>query len=260
MVSAESHEPQSIVHQIIRTSRIVTRKVKECSSKRKGSNAGLCSSSPAGTPPLPTTSILPAVPADVISVKNESWNTGDLLDEAIKVSMLGCNHKSLPHRRTSCDTTLTTLQTTDHEDGSDEFEEDLSTSHAHENDSLEHEVGLPLDTINQNDFMIQCMIDTSRPCLVHFYVEESVVSEILDRELGRLHAQSVQNGGRCRFMRLNANAAPFITSKLQVSNQDPSIICIHNGQVFERIANVESLVLSPGEVQKWAARSGLMGL
>ncbi|KAL3909738.1 MAG: hypothetical protein SGARI_002447 [Bacillariaceae sp.] len=120
---------------------------------------------------------------------------------------------------------------------------------------------LPLHTINQNDFMIQCMIDTSRPCLVHFFVEGSVVSETLDKELGALHAQTSQKSGSssgCRFMRMSASSAPFITSKLQISSQDPSIVCFHNGKVFQRMIDPECYVQFPGAVEQWARDTGLL--
>jgi hypothetical protein len=141
---------------------------------------------------------------------------------------------------------------------------------------------LPLVTINQNDFMMQCMIDTSTPCFVHFYVDGSVTSEALDVELGQLHSlhvrcvKAAQKIARtefpaaagapttatkaCRFLRMDATGAPFITAKLQVSNQDPSVICFHNGKVFQRIADPDSYVPHPGQVQRWAMDTGLLDM
>ncbi|KAL3912429.1 MAG: hypothetical protein SGILL_006888 [Bacillariaceae sp.] len=122
---------------------------------------------------------------------------------------------------------------------------------------------LPLVTINQNDFMMECLIDTSRPCFIHFFAEDSKVSEALDQELGELHAlcaeQSLPNEG-CRFMRIPAKAAPFITAKMQISNKEPSVICLHSGNVFERVTDAEKMVQFPGQVKQWAVGTGLMGL
>lgn len=137
---------------------------------------------------------------------------------------------------------------------------------------------LPLVTINQNDFMMQCMINTSTPCFVHFYIDGSVASEALDEELGQLHSlhmrcikavkkaagvhfqESAESTRACRFLRMNAAGAPFITAKLQVSNQDPSVICFHNGKVFQRIADPDSYVPHPGQVQRWAMDTGLLDM
>ena len=125
---------------------------------------------------------------------------------------------------------------------------------------------LPLEDIDQIGFMTQCMIDTSRPCFVHFFVEGSEASDILDGELGQLHAQCVDNASSsssassCRFMRIGANSAPFITSKLKINTLEPSVICFHNGHIFERITDPQIIIQYPGQVRKWALGTGLLEL
>jgi hypothetical protein len=116
-------------------------------------------------------------------------------------------------------------------------------------------------TINQNDFMMQCMIDTSSPCFVHFFVSDSAASQIIDQELGELYCQKERSGlSTCRFMRHAANAAPFITTKLQIRTQSPTVICLHNGQIFDRFVDVEGVVQCPGILRQWALGTGLLDL
>jgi hypothetical protein len=215
---------------------------------------------------------IPTVPEDVIPFERDGKTTEDLLDEAIQVSIIGSVMKKTKYtspsslfRRSSLETAISTvlsstvLSSTDPDDAV-ALNLDREENPEEENTCTKVEPVLALKTVNQNDFMIQCMIDTSSPCLIHFYVEGSVISEMLDRDLGKLHAQCAETGSRCRFMRLEANSAPFITGKLQVSTQDPSIICIHNGQIFERVVDVDSLVQSPGKVREWASGTGLLSL
>ncbi|KAG7371332.1 hypothetical protein IV203_019902 [Nitzschia inconspicua] len=247
------NEPQSIVHQIIRTSKNLTRRLQQSNKKRKAA-------SPALNSLWVTNRSSPVIDIDA---KNGVKKTQALLDEAIKVCTVECdmeNFDSPSCHRSSIETATTFPQCAYDDDSASGTDQVFSTTEGKGEIFLAEKDILPLQTIDQNDFMIHCMIDTSRPCVIHFYVQDSTVSEILDKELGALHAQCVQNGGICRFMRLNAVAAPYITSKLQVSSQDPSVICIHNGHVFERVADVESLVQGPGEVLKWATRTGLMSL
>jgi hypothetical protein len=94
--------------------------------------------------------------------------------------------------------------------------------------------------------------------VVHFYVEDSPTSESLDQELGELHHQSVAKNLKCRFMRIRANGAPFITKQLNISNEEPSVICLHHGKIFQRLVDTESIVRYPGQVQRWAMDTGLM--
>jgi hypothetical protein len=129
---------------------------------------------------------------------------------------------------------------------------------------------LPLEDIDQIGFMTKCMIDTSRPCFVHFYVEGSDASGVLDAELGQLHARccadrapsssSPSSASRPSFMRIAANSAPFITSKLKINTLEPCVICFHNGHIFERITNTEFIVQHPGHIREWVLGTGLLEL
>jgi hypothetical protein len=129
---------------------------------------------------------------------------------------------------------------------------------------------LPLEDIDQIGFMTKCMIDTSRPCFVHFYVEGSDASGVLDAELGQLHARcrvdkapsssSSSLASRPSFMRIAANSAPFVTSKLKINTHEPCVICFHNGQIFERITDTESIVQHPGHTREWVLGTGLLEL
>ena len=274
----EFHKPQSIVHQISRTPRAVTNGMRRCnvSLKRFSSRFGSSSS-----PWLTTTR----------SSDDELESTITCIDKALEVSSRtvltdssGMSRSGSadfapikPMRRPSSDPSMGIVM------GDDDMPigrrnatflpgdmipaKPLRPSsiqrNSAEDDSDNATKALPLHTINQNDFMIQCLIDTSRPCLVHFFAEDSVVSEQLDQELGELHAESFRISSSCsgcRFMRMSVSSAPFITAKLQISAQDPSIVCLHNGQVFQRMIDPECYVQFPGAVKQWARNTGLLDL
>jgi hypothetical protein len=245
-----AHEPQSIIHQMIRASKLMQKRLKRCNSLSQKSTC--CGTYSTPFPKWNATN-LPQISDDVFTVTNTTCSSvEDLLGEAIKVTAIGSSdisqdtneNGSISARSFPRETYIESIQ----KEGNQVEIEDPSNEVAI----------LPLDTINQNDFMIRCIIDTSRPCLIHIFVEDAIASEIADRELEKLHALCVKENARCRLMRLKANAAPFITAKLHVSTQDPSIICIHNGHVFDRIIDLETLVQHPEQLQRWARSTGVL--
>jgi hypothetical protein len=246
-----AHEPQSIVHQMIRASKLVKKRVKRYNALPQKSSCYGVYAAPFTATNLPQTSNA------VFTRMNETCSSAeDFLAEAIKIAGTDSSDVLEVTREDTDENASISARTSLHESCNDSI---LKEGNQVDNEDTSIEVPiLPLDTINQNDFMIRCIIDTSRPCIIHIFVEDAVASEIVDRELEKLHAVCVKEKARCRFMRLQANAAPFITAKLQVSTQDPSIICIHNGQVFDRMNNLEKLVQHPEQLQQWAHSTGML--
>jgi hypothetical protein len=261
-IYSDAHEPQSIIHQILRASKRVKDTVKRCNGLRVKSCSGGGSSVCSTRSSWGITTTSSQLSDDAFTSRDGTSSSSE--DYSHELYTIAASDTDSTNR-----SQVNTKDIMQHES--------ISTSTSHKtNDEAYNEFGLedgnevdnekswseapilPLDTINQNDFMIQCMIDTSRPCLIHFFVDDTVASEIMDRELGKLHAFCVHKKARCRFMRLNATTAPFITSKLQVSAHNPSVICIHNGQVFVRINDVDALVKHPGDVKRWALSTGLL--
>ena len=302
-----STEPQSIIHQIIRIPTVVKRQTSKLNHglRRHGGSKGSISSMASSR----------SDQREISNSRNQSWNNMDRSSSChtpgSRQLRRGTRDDAIRHSSPATTITVISNQIDDtvvSETGSVPLEAGVATGSSHysgdgtsfhtmsteDNDLIlednDFEQGvmerirssksnipvLPLVTINQNEFMMQCMIDTSTPCFVHFFIDGSVTSEALDEELGQLHSlhvrcieaaetavgaefpARVRSTKPCRFLRMNARSAPFITSKLQVSNQDPSVICFHNGKVFQRIADPDSFVPYPGQVQRWAMDTGLL--
>jgi hypothetical protein len=281
----DNHQPQSIVHQLVRTPKAVSNQMKKYSSSLKRFSSRL--SSHHSAPLLLTTAGFESKNTRSDSITNclahinavlDISSPGDYQNGSIRRSCSADIAPIKPMRRPSSDTSMTSMLSSDTFPSTNnatfskvDHIPEKPIKHAEDSVPLQHHNGrqdqdaktllrLPLHTINQNDFMVHCLIDTSRPCLVHFFVEDSLVSQVLDRELGELHAWSVESRSQCRFMRMNANAAPFMTSKLRISTQDPSVVCIHNGDVFQRMIDPECFVQCPGAVKQWAMDTGLLDL
>ena len=269
----DAHKPQSIVHQLSRTPRAVSNGMRRCnvSLKRFSSRFGPSTHSD-----------------DMISSKVMLEDSIACIDKALEISsrtdITDSSSLSMSRSGSADFAPIKPMRRPSSDPSMSNWMDDGTTPSCHRNavflpvdvipekpvrpssiqrNNLDEPSVLPLHTINQNDFMIQCLVDTSRPCLVHFFAEDSVVSDTLDRELGEVHAQSVQKSGSasgCRFLRMSVNSAPLITSKLHISPQDPSIVCLHNGQVFQRMMDPECYVQFRGAVKQWARDAGLLDL
>jgi hypothetical protein len=111
------------------------------------------------------------------------------------------------------------------------------------------------ETINQNDFMTDCMMNSTGDCIfVHFFISDSSVSKTLDTHmqgLATMHSNST-------FVRIDAKLAPFVTSKLQISNEQPAVIAMKNGSVVNRISDFSSADCE--ELKIWASTIELLRL
>jgi hypothetical protein len=94
------------------------------------------------------------------------------------------------------------------------------------------------ETINQNDFMTDCMMNsTGQFIFVHFFINESSVSKAIDTQIRSL--ASMDNNKRT-FVRINAELAPFVISKLHISKEQPTVLAMRNGSVLNRICDFSS--------------------
>jgi hypothetical protein len=91
-------------------------------------------------------------------------------------------------------------------------------------------------TINQIEFMTDCLTNTNGSFLVHFYVEDSFVSENIDKRMEQLAvAQS-----RYHCLRINSRLAPLMTAKLNIEKERPTVVAIEDGLVVSRISELFS--------------------
>jgi hypothetical protein len=103
-----------------------------------------------------------------------------------------------------------------------------------------------LQTLNQNEFLSDVMIDaTSELVFVHFFLTQSPISETIDERMEKLK-HSKQN---CRFIRVKASMAPYITSRLNVASDRPSVVALKNGKLINMMADFASAECS--ELDDW---------
>ncbi len=111
------------------------------------------------------------------------------------------------------------------------------------------------ETINQNDFMTDCMMNSTGECIfVHFFISDSSISKTLDTHMQSLATMHINS----TFVRIDAKLAPFVTSKLQISNEKPAVIAMKNGSVVNRISDFSSADCE--ELKIWASTIELLRL
>jgi thioredoxin-like negative regulator of GroEL len=103
-------------------------------------------------------------------------------------------------------------------------------------------------TINQNEFMVDHLVNfKNEPVFVHFFVEDSAVSKAIDQQMKQLTSSQP----RCRFLRINTKHAPFVTAKLHVSSDRPTVAAMKNGSVVNRMSGFSSVECE--ELKQWVS-------
>jgi thioredoxin-like negative regulator of GroEL len=103
-------------------------------------------------------------------------------------------------------------------------------------------------TINQIEFMVDCLINfKTEPVFVHFFVEDSAVSKAIDQQMKQLASSQP----RCRFLRIKTKLAPFVTAKLHVSSDRPTVVAMKNGSVVNRMSGFSSVECE--ELNQWVS-------
>ena len=100
-------------------------------------------------------------------------------------------------------------------------------------------------TISQDEFLPECT-GSSEFVAVHFFHKEFERCEIMDHHLkiiAPLHTT-------CKFLRIDAEKAPFFVSKLQIRTL-PTLIIFRDGKAVDRLMGFEGLATKPTEPDKW---------
>jgi hypothetical protein len=106
-------------------------------------------------------------------------------------------------------------------------------------------VDLEYRTIDQNEFLKECIMNDNVSFFVHFFVENSPVTEAIDKQMEQIRGQSL-----CRCLRIDARLAPLMTAKLRISNETPTVVALKNGSMVNRISDCWSNDCE--DLQKWA--------
>lgn len=99
-------------------------------------------------------------------------------------------------------------------------------------------------TISQDEFLPECT--SSVHVAAHFYHDEFQRCEILDHHLkivAPLHLS-------CKFVRIDAQKAPFFVSKLKIQTL-PTLLVFKDGKVVDRLTGFDGLAVDVTDPDRW---------
>ncbi len=102
-----------------------------------------------------------------------------------------------------------------------------------------------LRTIVQDEFLPECT-GSSEWVAVHFFHKEFERCKIMDHHLKIIAPQHLS----CKFLRMDAEKAPFFVHKLQVKTL-PTLIVFQEGKAIDRLMGFEGLAIDSSEPDKW---------
>ncbi len=100
-------------------------------------------------------------------------------------------------------------------------------------------------TITQDEFLPECT-GKSEYVAVHFFHKEFNRCTIMDHHLKIIAPKHMS----CKFLRMDAEKAPFFIHKLQIKTL-PTLIVFRDGKTVDRLTGFEGLVIDPAEPDKW---------
>merc|ERR1719354_97209 len=100
-------------------------------------------------------------------------------------------------------------------------------------------------TISQDQFLPECTGD-SEWVAVHFYHKEFERCKIMDHHLKIVAPAHLE----CKFLRMDAEMAPFFVSKLNIKTL-PTLIVFREGKAVDKLMGFQELVVDPTEPDKW---------
>lgn len=98
--------------------------------------------------------------------------------------------------------------------------------------------------IYQDDFLSECT--GSKFVAVHFFHKEFERCKIMDHHLSLIAPAHLT----CKFVKIDAEKAPFFVSKLQVKTL-PTLIVFEGGKAINRLTGFEGLAPDPNDPDKW---------
>lgn len=99
--------------------------------------------------------------------------------------------------------------------------------------------------ITQDEFLPECT-GKSEFVAVHFFHKEFERCKIMDHHLRIIASKHLS----CKFLRMDAEKAPFFIHKLQVKTL-PTLIVFREGKTVDRLTGFQGLVIDPAEPDKW---------
>mmetsp|Transcript_33135 Transcript_33135/g.72665 ORF Transcript_33135/g.72665 Transcript_33135/m.72665 type:complete len:352 (+) Transcript_33135:84-1139(+) len=100
-------------------------------------------------------------------------------------------------------------------------------------------------TISQDEFLPECA-SSSEWVAVHFFHDEFERCKIMDHHLKLVAPLHLS----CKFLRIDAQKAPFFVSKLQIRTL-PALLVFRDGKAVDRLTGFDKLAIDPKEPDKW---------
>mmetsp|Transcript_13569 Transcript_13569/g.16451 ORF Transcript_13569/g.16451 Transcript_13569/m.16451 type:complete len:350 (+) Transcript_13569:101-1150(+) len=100
-------------------------------------------------------------------------------------------------------------------------------------------------TITQDDFLPECT-GKSEYVAVHFFHQEFQRCKIMDHHLKLVAPKHMS----CKFLRMDAEKAPFFIQKLQIQTL-PTLIVFREGKIVDKLTGFEGFATNPNEPDKW---------
>lgn len=109
-------------------------------------------------------------------------------------------------------------------------------------------------TIAQDEFLPECT-NSSEWVVVHFFHDDFMKCKVMDHHMKIVAEQHVE----CKFLRIDAQKAPFFCGKLQVKTL-PTVLIFQEGKAVDRLVGFEGISETnewpTGLLQKWLATTG----
>lgn len=102
-----------------------------------------------------------------------------------------------------------------------------------------------LRTIAQDDFLPECT-GKSEWVAMHFYHEDFERCKIMDHHLKMIAPQHMN----CKFLRMDAEKAPFFVHKLQIKTL-PTLIVFREGKAIDKLFGFDGLAKDASEPDQW---------
>lgn len=109
-----------------------------------------------------------------------------------------------------------------------------------------------LRTINQNEFLMECLVQGQGSSVIHFFDNSSQHSQVLDTHLQALALRLPT----CKFLRIDSNWTHFVASKLQIT-KFPTLLALQDKIVLDRLTDFGSsrTPMSRLELERWLTRT-----
>lgn len=117
---------------------------------------------------------------------------------------------------------------------------------------IHHHLAGNFQTINQNEFFLECLVQGQGSSVIHFFDKSSNHSQTIDNHLQVIATQLPT----CKFLRIDSAWTHFVAAKLQIT-QFPTVLAIENKIILDRLSdfNPSEAPITSDELEQWLVRT-----